>query len=416
MRIAFSILLILLGTSGLLACTSPGDPSANGRSFPPDDSSLRIAALDYNIGDLSDPAELAKFTRADILIVATWQFWETSKDLADLRAANPDLLILAYFRTKALRRSWATPPVSGRRYTHDLYQAGLPYLARTTTGDTVSDWPGTYLFDCTDPAARAAMIDVFADYQRTSGEPFDGVFWDYFSPRLWISPLVTSMEGEPDLDGDGLAHWDDDDEQQAFVNAQDAWVDEMRRRMGGDFIQIANGTRAASDSTFAAKLDGMFYEMFPAQAYVGAAEFRQALDPAVPNNLWTARNWPRRRNGGPWLILSQMHDVGSYLAGDGTWQTVDADELTRAVALLTGNTAITYEGTGVRDAGIPDLEYDFGPPRGEATIVGDTYVRDFAGVRLELFMGSGNYPTPFDFLITRDGRVIQEMDFPSVPR
>jgi len=270
MRLAFSAPLILLGMSGILACSSPGDPADARRSFPPDDGSLRIAALDYNIGNLSDPAELPKFTRADILIVATWQFWETSKDLADLRAANPDLLILAHFRTKAIRQAWAVPPASGRRYTHDLYQAGLPHLARTTTGDTVSDWPGTYLFDYTDPAARSAMIDVFAHYQRTSGEPFDGVFWDYFSPRLWISPRVTTMEGDPDLDGDGLAHRDDDDEQQAFVDAQDAWVDEMRRRMGDDFIQIANGTRATQDPAFAAKLDGMFYEMFPAQA-CGAA-------------------------------------------------------------------------------------------------------------------------------------------------
>ena len=43
--------------------------------LPVDDGSLRIAALDYQVGDLSDPAELAKYTRADILIVHPDQFW-----------------------------------------------------------------------------------------------------------------------------------------------------------------------------------------------------------------------------------------------------------------------------------------------------------------------------------------------------
>jgi len=377
---------------------------------------LRIAALDYNLGDLTDPSELAKYTRADILIVATWQVWDYAKDINLIRAANPDLKILAYFRTKCIRSEWSIPPATGRRYTHDLYQAGAPFLSFTTTGDTLSDWPNALVIDYTNPTARKALLDVFVDYQTHSPFKFDGVFWDYFSKSLWIAPTVTGMTGEPDMDGDSVPHWDDPDELAAFVAAQDDFVDEMRAAMGPNFIQIANGVRALQDSTFAAKFDGMFYENFPNQGLVGGPGFRLALDPSVPNNLWAARTWPRTRNGGPWLILSYMHHVGTYLDGDGEYQTIDGDDLTRATALLTDATAITYEGFGVRDAGVPTVEYGLGQPLGGVVVTGDTYSREFENGRIDLYMGSGDYPVPFEFTVWEGGRVAHDLDLPTMDR
>ncbi|RLA56646.1 MAG: hypothetical protein DRR04_13920, partial [Gammaproteobacteria bacterium] len=220
---------------------------------------MRIAALDYQVGDLTDPAELAKYTRADILIVQPAQFWGRSdleSRLAPLRAAKPDLKIIAYFQSKAIRIAWGENPRETNTYQYDLFQAAKPYWCYTTEGDTLMDWPGTAIIDFTNPAARQAMLDVFLNHQRTSSNKFDGIFWDYFNDRLWISPAVTGMEGEPDMDGDGVPHWDDEDELQAFRDAQYDWTHEMVAAKGSNFIQIANGSRALTDSQFAAEFDG----------------------------------------------------------------------------------------------------------------------------------------------------------------
>jgi len=380
------------------------------RSASPFEDGMRVAAFDLYLEDLSDPAVLARYARAEILIVSLWQIWQQPIDLSLIRAANPDIKILGFFRSKCIRSEWSNPPSSGSSFTHDLYLAGQDYLCYTTTGDTLSDWPNALVVDYTQPAARKALLEVFARYQAKTTNKLDGVYWDYFTESLWISPDVRNMTGEPDMDGDGVPHWEDDDEIQAFIDGQDAFVDEMRAKMGEDFIQVANGIRAKQDSTFAAKLDGMFYEGFPTQSFLGGPGFRMALDPANPNNLWAARSWPRTKNGGPWLILSHMWEAGRYLDENGDYQSIDADDFTRAVALLTDCTAVTWKGFNVRDAGIPEVEYNLGKPMGGTVISGSTYSREFENGRLELFMGFGDYPVPFEFTVTEGGRVIHDLD------
>ena len=290
--------LMIWGLAGCLYPSHPDVPASN--PLLSEDGSLRIAALDYQVGDLTDPAELAKYTRADILIVQPDQFWgqagfEGKLDI--LRAAKPELKIIGYFRSKSIRARWGDEP--WQTYNHALFEAARPYWCQTTEGDTLMDWPGAVVFDFTNPAARQAMLDVFVTHQQTSSNKFDGVFWDYFNDQLWIAPSVIDMDGEPDMDNDGVPHRDDEDERQAFMDAQYDWAHEMQAAMGPDFIQIANGSRALTDSLFAAEFDGMFYELFPNVGFGSGETFKRALDPNQYNNLWTAQNWPRRTNGGP---------------------------------------------------------------------------------------------------------------------
>ncbi|MEN8007210.1 MAG: putative glycoside hydrolase [Candidatus Krumholzibacteriota bacterium] len=380
---------------------------------------MRIAALDYQVGDLTDPAELAKYTRADILIVQPDQFWgrpDLDGRLASLRAAKPDLKIIAYFRSKVTKTAWGVNPRESHTYIYDLYHAAKPYWCRTTTGDTLMDWPGAVVFDYTNPEARRAMLDVFVSHQQASSNKFDGVFWDYFNDWLWIAPAVTDMEGEPDMDGDGVPHMEDEDELQAFQDAQYDWAHEMQAAMGPDFIQIANGYRALTDSLFAAEFDGMFYELFPNVGFSSGETFRRALDLNQYNNLFTARTWPRRTNGGPWLILSHSKLVGSIRNEDGGWDTIDPGNLLRAVALLTGATSTHYALTGQPRAGIPAVELDLGRPLGETVINGDLYMRDFERGRVELLMGAGQYPIPFSYVIPENGVVIEQFgEIPATP-
>jgi len=270
------------------------------------------------------------------------------------------------------------------------------------------DWPGAVLFDYTDPAARRAMLDVFLSHQRTSSNKFDGIYWDYFNVRLWIAPAVTTMEGDPDMDGDGIGHFDDEDEMQAFRDAQYDWVAEVRAEMGERFIQIANGSRALRDSVFAHQFDGIFYELFPNVGYGSGDNFRKALDPDQYNNLFTTVSWPRTVNGGPWLILSHASNVGSYWDPDGNLKTINPGDLLRAVALLTGATSTHFDLSGTHRSGLPDLELDLGGPLGPAVIDGSRYFREFTRGRVELEMGVGYYPRPFSYAIPQAGVVVEQ--------
>jgi len=341
LQITLASLLLFL----LAACTTPADPDTT-MSYGDlvDDGDLRIAAYSETLGDLHDPENLKRFTRADILIVQCDQFWGNplmEGRLELIRAAKPELKIIGYFRSKVAKTFWVDHP--DQTYNYDLYQASLPYWCQTTTGDTLMDWPDAPVFDYTNPAARKAVLDVFVKYQTESSNKFDGVYWDYFNPKLWIAPTVTNMTGEPDMDGDGIAHWDDEDELAAFNDAQYDWIHEMQAAMGPDFIQVANGYRAMTDSVFVKELDGIFYELFPNVGFGSGDTFRRALDPDRFNNLFAARSWPRTTNGGPWLILSHRQLVGSYRDEGGSWQSIDPGNLLRAVALLTDATSTHYD-------------------------------------------------------------------------
>jgi len=182
----------------------------------------------------------------------------------------------------------------------------------------------------------------------------------------------------------------------------------MRAAMGDDFIQIANGVRALQDPEFAAKLDGMFYELFPNVGFGGGDTFKKALDPNWYNNLWTARTWPRTRNGGPWLILSHAKSVGSYREPDGSWTAINSGDLLRAVALLTDAISIHYDNSGNFTTGYPAVELDLGAPLAPVEIIGDRYIRRFERGRGELLMGDGQYPIPFSYAIPQNGVIIDQ--------
>ncbi len=407
--ISVYLALMIFGLAGCLFPSSPDVPESS--PVVSHDGSLRIAALDYGVGDLTDPDELAKFTRADIVIVQPSQFWGRSDlegKLAPLRAAKPEIKIIAYFQTKGTFVSWGENPRELQTFNYDLFHAAKPFWCYTTEGDTLMDWPGSIVFDFTNPAARQAMLDVFVNHQRASSNKFDGIFWDYFNDRLWIAPQVVDMEGEPDMDGDGVPHLEDDDELQAFNDAQYDWAHELQAAMGPGFIQIANGSRALTDPQFAGEFDGMFYELFPNVGFGSGETFKRALDPNHYNNLWTARDWPRRTNGGPWLILSHASPIGSYRDDDGSWVRIDSGNLLRAVALLTDATSLHYDPVGRFRAGIPEVELDLGRPLGETMITGDHFVRHFERGRVELIMGLGYYPTPFAYAIPQNGVIVEQ--------
>lgn len=372
----------------------PNDPV--GQQNP----SLRIAVLDSHLmGDLADPAVMAKYARADVLVTEPGQFWDSPSRLAKyelLKAANPNLKILGFFRSKCVRQEWQG--YDQQTFEYDLYQAARPYLSYTTTGDTLQDWPRVAVFDFTNPQLRRAMLDVLTSYQNASSAKLDGVYWDYFSDALWISPDVTTMSGDPDMDGDGISHFSDSDERQVFRDAQEDWINETRARLGGDFIQVANGGRALVDSTFASLLDGMNYEIFPNLGFAGNTPYKSALDPGVYNNLWAAQRWLRTANGGPWQILDNVW-IPYMLDQNSTYRPIDLGNVNRAIALLTGATVVHFDLSGQHLPGIPDVEVNLGAPLGGVSIDGNIISRQFERGHVTVTMGSGAYPLGLSYVI-----------------
>ncbi len=423
------IILFLLIVTVIGACTSPvsqetspqstevpsGGISDPGTLVGEADKSVPIVVFDSGIGNMSNPELMPSLLNADIFITDPSHFWgrsEYAEKLSLIRAANPKLKVLGFFRTKCVRTDWAELDHEQNAYNQELYQAARPYFSYTTRGDTLSDWPGVANFNFIDPAARQAMLAIFKKYQDYSGAPLDGVYWDYFGDSLWISPDVHNVVGEPDMDGDGIPHWSDSDELVAYRAASVAWIHEMRRIYGDEFIQIVNGSRALTDSTFAGLVDGMFYETFPNVGYGGFAKYRDAMDAQVYNNLWAAHNWPRTANGGPWLILSNVLTNVRFTDINGDLRTLDFGDLNRVVALLTDASYVYYDMTGQHHAGCPSVQLSLGEPTASTIIRGNFFSRTFENGYVELEMGTGGGPIPFSFIIIQNGELVQMLNYP----
>lgn len=212
-----------------------------------------------------------------------------------------------------------------------------------------------------------------------------------------------------DLDGNGVAHTDDLAEQAAYRDASAALITETRARLGSDLIQIANGNRAARDSTFAGLVDGMLYENFPEVGFTGS-RYIQALDPAVPHNLFAARNWPRKENGGPWLILSNKFEF-SFLDGSGQMLPYKEAEFARVMALMAG-VAVSYHTDQKTRWGWPEVALDLGAAAGMPVLEGQRLSRAFENGTVTLEFGTGRRPVPFSFAIVQGGDTIQAFDLP----
>jgi hypothetical protein len=432
-----SMTLLFVALLLLAACTvvpNPADPAAaddvpTDPTPPPigDDDLLPrsdpdlpsgIAVIDYSSLDLTDPDVAAGVARADLLVMDAGVLWSPVSNqgaVADLKARNPRLKVLGYINAHGSWLFWEDTYVSDpddQPYGADWFRSTKPYWSYTTTGDTMMSWPGKVLLNVLDPDCRTAMVDVIVRHWNAHSNVLDGVFWDHFNSQLWTPSYVPGVDGEMDLDGDGIAHRDDEDEMAAYRAASEALITELRAALGPDIVQVANGARAATDSTFAGLLDGMMYENFPDVGF-GGESMRNALDPANPFNLFAAQEWPRKDNGGPWLIytnkyVTQFHDADGQLV---RWRLA---EYSRVAALLTGGRA-SYHGWDQKYRyDWPAQDVVLGEPLGPAVFDGDTITREFAEGRVTLTFTTGDLPRPFDFSIEQGGRVVQSLAYPEV--
>ena len=413
-----AIFLLAAAALGMTGCTVAenneiGSPEDTGIPVS-DEYSPTIAIVDWGAVDLTDPAVVQDFAQADFIVLETAYLLNGRRNaggIAAIKELNPDVRIVGYVSAHASWLSWGDPDADLERseyYTRDWYEATEPYWSYTTTGDTMCSWPGKVLLNVLDPDCRAAMVGVLADHWTAHDNVLDGIFWDHFNHFLWVPNDIEGVEGLMDLDGDGITHREDEDEMAAYRIAVEDLVRRARRALGNDVIQIANGQRAPADSNFAALLDGMFYEDFPAYNYTGE-KMRQALDREVPNNLFAAHSWCRTQNGGPWLILSNWDrfyapdDDGNVVA----WRRSDFN---RVVGLLSGCLSVYYPSASYR-YDWPEVELELGLPLAEAVQTGDLVSREFENGTVLLDFGAATGQIPFGFAIVQNDSLRQRFQY-----
>jgi hypothetical protein len=373
-----------------------------------------MAIVHFPAAGFEDPQTIQNYAQADLLVLETSNVWSEAHPhvLNQIRALNPDIMIVGYISAHATFLEWANADPSVHPYLTAWYEATQPYWSYSTTGDTMLSWPGKVLLDVLDPGCRTAMVEVIADQQAQSANKLDGVFWDHFGVQLWVMQNIPGVDGDPDLDSDGIGHDDDPDEIEAYRLASEELVRELRARMGDRFLQVVNGSRALMDSSFAALTDGMMYENFPDVGFSGPHKMANSLDLGRYNNLFAARHWPRTLNGGPFLILSNKSHF-SFTDTDGVRINYNPAEFNRVVALLT-DTGVSYHSDDpVHSYGWPEVELDLGPPTSGVIWDGSAMTRTFANGWVTLTFNTYGWPIPFDFEIVQDGEVVQSMDYPA---
>jgi hypothetical protein len=207
-----------------------------------------------------------------IVFPLAWCYSSASRNiLSEIRRLNPDIQIIGYQSVMGV--STLYPDTSYLRttipYALDYYNAVKNDWAWTTAGDTLMIWKDLITLN---PIKNGVLnvelidrlVDLIAEYQRSSGAPVDGIMHDYFSTYPYINPDIRGdVLGDIDFDGDGVVFADDPDEQNLFYLWQKEYAKAIRERFGNDFIQIGNGRPPHEDAELAHWLNGVFYELYP---------------------------------------------------------------------------------------------------------------------------------------------------------
>ena len=390
------------------ACRVQVIASDNGVAWDTDGPSAPVIHA-WEAIDWDDARRLEEMARTDLLIITGMNIWGSPvyndvDVLQRIRDINPDIKIIAYVLAKGVDDRGN---VSSNTFQSSVYYETMPYWAYTTTGDTLSDWNHRITVNLLYPECRDIMVGKIVEYQRNSANHFDGVFWDYFNNAIWV-PDWLPVEGEPDLDGDGIPMNQDADERLAYQAACVDMITAMRDSLGDGFLQIFNGQRAYADSTFAALSDGLNYEYFPDVFFPQPQTMRDALGFDYPFNVFRTANWPRTNNGGPYNILENLQKSFYVSSVDGLVHQLVYGKLMRVAALLT-DSRFTFNG---HIYGWPVNPINLGPALGPATETPDGLHRDFRFGAVDLVWRTGDMPMPFDYTIRLNGRIIEEMNIP----
>jgi hypothetical protein len=256
-----------------------------------------------------DEEKIAEASRAGIVVFPMeCCFSPLAGDIiGSLRDRNPEIRIIGYHYVLAVPINYPDTTYLRNTYPYvlDYYNLVRDNWAWTTTGDTLMIWPETILLDPIDgPGPDMALLEsiagLIARYADEYPEAIDGIMHDYFMYRPFISPYLNgSVEGDIDLDGNGILIGDDESERELFLRWQKDYAGRLRELMGPDFIQVGNGRVVQEDPELAGILNGIFYELFPNMCW--SLTDRDGMLKLLSNQ---GEGWLAMAHGRTWSILT----------------------------------------------------------------------------------------------------------------
>lgn len=394
-RIPVSVLCLLLLL--VAACDSSvapeervDDPVEHVPDEPaPDPSWPALAAIDRtlasSVGGYGD-LHAEPYAQVDYIVLNLRAMLSDAgaENVAKIRAANPDVVIIGALSVLCWRDHWNDD------YQRDILTLGSSLWdvvsdrpARTTTGEAALMWDRAPMLNpLRDGRLDEAMLDEFVDaivahFERYPGVA-DGIMHDYTSASPWIYPSPQEAGiGEIDLDQDGVPFADDPAEQDAWFDWQYELVGRLQERLGSGLIQIANGRLPIDRPDFARQLAGVWFQNFP------TLPWNFAPRDGIETLLDLRENHLTPRRGRTWCLLAPE-----------TFASAGDVPMRRITSFLTGTHYAVRHSLDDVAVGDPDAE-DYGVPTGELVRErmedgGTRYSRAYTAGVVELeFYGNG---------------------------
>jgi hypothetical protein len=224
-----------------------------------------------------------------------------------MKEINPEMKIVGYQGLLAVSElypdsAWVRENIP---YELDYYYLVRDRWAFTTTGDTLSIWPGSiFLNPLTGGTADAGMMEelvgLIERYRDGHESRLDGIMHDYFMEQPYVNPELSGVvEGDIDLDGDGIPIGDDPGERAEFLRWQIEYAALIRDRLGPDFIQVGNGRVPQDNAELAGNINGIFYELYPNMCW--SITDRAGFQKLLANQ---ADGWLAKAFGRTWSIVT----------------------------------------------------------------------------------------------------------------
>ena len=278
----------------------------------------RSTALFLAQDHLPGAATLAK---SDVVVIdSEWAHRLPASFFAEIRRLNPRVRLLAYVNVVDRPRSIGSRDYYANRY--DLWQfdgrqrSKLPlgWLARTASGQLVSEFPDTDMTNMTGVVKGRRFADYAVDWMVRkvwASGVWDGLFLD-----VWGDLVYDVSQDSWDANGDGR-----DESNRSIFGRGKAWeravsaAEASLRRRIPKALLVANGTRTLAEN----RLDGRVWESFadPLRGRDASFDLRDYV---------TLASTPGHRLPGLMMTINRLPQAGS----------LDGVDYRRARSFLTG--------------------------------------------------------------------------------
>ncbi|EKD47223.1 MAG: FG-GAP repeat protein [uncultured bacterium] len=189
---------------------------------------------------LNDSLTLETLSAYDLLVLPAEAQVYNPNFSNDIRALNPDIVLLAYIPTVSYNSIW-------QDRLHKELSSGIQsdWWLKNKTGSTVSIWSGTYALDLT--SGWNNYLAEFVAYEVLHNDYWDGVFYDEVSDSIsWVGSVSLS-NGSISIDS-------------AWQSAYTQLFAKTRSLVGLGKIIITNGS---SNLAYTPYVNGRMFESFP---------------------------------------------------------------------------------------------------------------------------------------------------------